>query len=49
MCGICGTVNLNKEPVIDSSIGAMMKKVKHRGPGDEGFFVDNNVGFAMFV
>ena len=36
MCGICGIINFNNEPVEEVSIRKMMQKIKHRGPDDEG-------------
>ena len=45
MCGICGIVNFDpreavQEKLLEQMTGAMM----HRGPDDEGFFLDGNVG-----
>ncbi len=42
MCGIVGIINLNKKAVEESQIRLMMNKIKHRGPDDEGVFIDNN-------
>lgn len=43
MCGICGTVGYNKNTTIEeSSIRKMCDAMKHRGPDDEGIFVDRN-------
>ncbi len=47
MCGICGIINFNQEPVKDSSIRQMMQIMKHRGPDDEGVFFENNVGLGF--
>ena len=47
MCGICGIVNFNNLPVEKTLINKMMQKMKHRGPNDEGLFVDHNVGFGF--
>ena len=47
MCGICGIVRLDKKSVQEPLIRAMMFKMKHRGPDDEGIFVENNVGFGF--
>lgn len=46
MCGICGIVNFNGQPVTASSIEAMMVKMKHRGPDDEGVFIKENLGLG---
>jgi len=46
MCGIAGIINLNNKPVEESRIRLMMNKIKHRGPDDEGVFIDNNFGLG---
>ena len=47
MCGIVGRVNFNKEEVDEVQIRAMMRKIKHRGPDDEGVFIDKNIGLGF--
>lgn len=47
MCGICGTVNFDKNPVNEQVIRSMMQKIKHRGPNDDGVFIENNIGFGF--
>lgn len=47
MCGICGIINLNKESVREAPIRQMMQIQKHRGPDDEGVFVEDNVGLGF--
>ena len=47
MCGICGIINFNNKPVKQPLIRKRMKKIKHRGPDDEGIYIDNNVGFGF--
>lgn len=47
MCGICGIVSLNDEPVKEDLIRQMMHTMKHRGPDDEGVFFENSVGFGF--
>ena len=47
MCGISGIVKFNKESVKESEIRSLMRKMKHRGPDDEGIFIDNNVGLGF--
>ncbi|HLP57711.1 MAG TPA: asparagine synthase (glutamine-hydrolyzing) [Candidatus Deferrimicrobium sp.] len=47
MCGICGIVNLDGCPVRAGEIRAMMTLIKHRGPDDEGSFLDNNMGLGF--
>ncbi len=46
MCGIAGIMSSqieNKEKVI----GEMVSKITHRGPDDDGFYVDPSVGLGM--
>jgi asparagine synthase (glutamine-hydrolysing) len=47
MCGICGIVNFNGKPADEISVRKMMSEIKHRGPDDDGVFIDNNVGFGF--
>jgi asparagine synthase (glutamine-hydrolysing) len=47
MCGICGIINFNQQQVQESPIRQMMQNMKHRGPDDEGVFVEDNVGFGF--
>jgi asparagine synthase (glutamine-hydrolysing) len=47
MCGICGVVNFSDVPVNESLIREMMQIQKHRGPDDEGVFVENNIGLGF--
>jgi asparagine synthase (glutamine-hydrolysing) len=48
MCGICGvfysdrTQHANRE-----TLAAMNRQIAHRGPDDDGFFVEDNIGLAM--
>jgi len=46
MCGICGIINFNHSIVDEISIRQMMHTMKHRGPDDDGVFIENNVGFG---
>ena len=46
MCGIAGVINLNNKPVDQNQIKFMLKKIKHRGPDDEGIYCKNNFGFG---
>ncbi len=46
MCGICGIIHLDKKPVQPENLQQMMRSLKHRGPDDEGFFIDDNAGFG---
>ncbi len=47
MCGICGIINFNNQPVSEAPILQMMKSQKHRGPDDEGVFIEDNVGLGF--
>ena len=47
MCGINGILNLNNQPVQESPIRKMMQIQKHRGPDDEGVFIEDNVGLGF--
>jgi len=47
MCGICGKYNYASGPVSVEELKAMTSLLVHRGPDDEGFHVDGNVGLAM--
>jgi asparagine synthase (glutamine-hydrolysing) len=47
MCGICGIINYNQEAVQESLLRQMMKIMKHRGPDDEGVFLDHNIGLGF--
>ena len=48
MCGICGV--FFSDPTRHAqrhTLARMAQSIAHRGPDDEGFFVENNVGLAM--
>ena len=47
MCGICGIINLGGQPVKEEQIRNMMRAQKHRGPDDEGLFLDRHIGFGF--
>jgi len=46
MCAIAGIVNLSKKTVDEKNLKLMIRVVKYRGPDDEGFFVDKNIGLG---
>jgi len=46
MCGILGVYHLNNKPVKLSNLVAMAEKIAHRGPDDEGFYHNKNIGLA---
>jgi asparagine synthase (glutamine-hydrolysing) len=48
MCGICGVFyNDRSRRVERDTLGEMNRQIVHRGPDDDGFFVEGNVGLAM--
>ena len=46
MCGIAGIVNQSGDKICEQSMKKMADAVSHRGPDDEGYLVDGNVGLA---
>jgi len=46
MCGIAGIYNLNGEPVPLAQIKRMCDVMRHRGPDDEGQYVDGGIGLG---
>jgi asparagine synthase (glutamine-hydrolysing) len=48
MCGICGIFFSDRDWRVQTDILAgMNRRIAHRGPDDDGFFVEENVGLAM--
>ena len=48
MCGICGQYNFGSwDPVIRHEIQDMTKTLVHRGPDDEGYFIDGPIGLGF--
>ena len=47
MCGITGFINANGGAVDRSTLERMNTAIIHRGPDDDGFYVNENVGLAM--
>ena len=48
MCGICGILYTDATQIVDRDVLAgMNRQIAHRGPDDEGFFVEGNMGLAM--
>src|SRR5438876_2097121 len=48
MCGIAGQLNFQRrEPVERETIVRMADSIAHRGPDDEGFFIDGPVGLGF--
>jgi asparagine synthase (glutamine-hydrolysing) len=47
MCGICGIVDLEGRPINKESIHKMQNQMIHRGPDDEGIYVDNQAKISV--
>ena len=48
MCGICGIFFKDRDwRVQGDALARMNRSIVHRGPDDEGFFVEENIGLAM--
>ena len=47
MCGITGIVSFKNQKVHKSKIDLMMSQMKHRGPDDEGIFLEGPIGFGF--
>ena len=47
MCGIVGDINFNNQVIDGQNIQNMMKKIKHRGPDDEGVFIEDSIGLGF--
>ena len=48
MCGICGQFNfVTGQPVEATTIHAMARAIAHRGPDDEGYFIDGPIGLGF--
>ena len=46
MCGICGKINLDNKPVAEPLLRKMALSLEHRGPDDEGVYINGNVGLG---
>ena len=48
MCGICGIFFVDRQSHVErDALARMNRSIMHRGPDDEGFFIEKNVGLAM--
>ena len=47
MCGIFGITNFSNNEVSDEDLKILSKKMSHRGPDDESFDIQNNIGIGM--
>lgn len=46
MCGIVGVFNLDRKPFRMSNLVEMGNQLDHRGPDDEGFYLNEHIGLA---
>lgn len=46
MCGIVGIIRFDEKPIKKCELQTMMQVIKHRGPDDEGVFIDGHVGLG---
>jgi asparagine synthase (glutamine-hydrolysing) len=47
VCGIAGIVRWNEQPVLEHEIRSMCDAMVHRGPDEDGVYVDGAVGLGM--
>ena len=47
MCGIVGFVRNDQKPVDEQLLSRMCNAIRHRGPDEDGFYVNGSVGLAM--
>ena len=48
MCGICGKLNFDRDKAISRElINSMADTITHRGPDDDGYYVEGAVGFGF--
>src|ERR1700680_4878225 len=47
MCGIVGIVSLAGKPIFEQELRDMCATILHRGPDDEGIYLNTNVGLGM--
>lgn len=46
MCGIAGLINLDGAPASRALLQRMTDAIAHRGPDDEGHWIEDNVGLG---
>src|SRR5208337_923991 len=46
MCGICGLVGKTEPDLPESIVRQMLGQMHHRGPDDEGLFIDDSVALG---
>jgi len=47
MCGIVGIVRNDGKPVDEQLLGRMNGAIRHRGPDEDGFYINGSAGLAM--
>ena len=47
MCGICGILRRDQEPVPEGQVNAMIATIRHRGPDGEGSFFARGLGLGF--
>jgi asparagine synthase (glutamine-hydrolysing) len=48
MCGICGIYHFSREAEVDGSeVRRMNEQIIHRGPDEDGFYLNGRIGLAM--
>ena len=47
MCGIVGMLRFTQEPVTGDVLKGMCAAIAHRGPDDQGIYIEGSVGLAM--
>jgi asparagine synthase (glutamine-hydrolysing) len=47
MCGIVGIVHSDKSPVESGLLSRMCEAIRHRGPDEDGFYLEGPTGMAM--
>jgi asparagine synthase (glutamine-hydrolysing) len=48
MCGICGILHPDRRQRVErGTLAEMNQQIVHRGPDDDGFFVEGSIGLAM--
>lgn len=47
MCGICGIVTREPNQIESADLHRMCYTLTHRGPDDEGYYIDSDAGLAM--
>jgi asparagine synthase (glutamine-hydrolysing) len=46
MCGIAGIINQSNTQIDANQLKFISDLMQHRGPDSQGFYTNNNVGFA---